>query len=587
MSPTCCSGRCRRIVSGGDGLAIAYLARPDLTEKTFVQVLINGRNERLYRTGDIVRHLSDGNLEFIGRRDRQVKIRGYRIELGEVEAKLLSTSEVEAALVMLREDEPGNKQLVAYLVQKSDNHDAVANIKRELDTQLPNYMVPNNFVVLDSFPLTPNGKVDKQALPAPDYQRTQKIVIAKDDLERKLVAIWEQVLNRQPIGVQDNFFNLGGHSLLAIKLFAEIEKQFERTLPLAALFQAGTIAELATFIRERRFEEHSCLIPMQTMGERPPLFFLPPAGGHMLVYERLANNLGPDQPMYGLEFQAPANDDAQSSSIQNTVSEFIRAMRQVQPNGPYYLIGLSFGGLLAWAVAEELQRRGESLATIILLDCAAPGTTKRLTGIPRFIAVASWVIYERVRHFWRIYRDGIKKRLLSKKCNLESRKPTSSSVQTKDQVQQHKLQQQAQDIVESLKSAHRGNWQKWLDYWGARLVTLTESKYLVKPIYGGQHYLDDIRDFLDDKTLEVLQTKYNLLKMYQPGPLSCPVLIFRATECIPSLKTSFTMGWESFVQQELKVIPISGSHHTIVTSPKLARLLAHHLDVIHQDQSIK
>ncbi|MEM1366468.1 MAG: amino acid adenylation domain-containing protein [Cyanobacteria bacterium P01_H01_bin.15] len=573
------------IYIGGTAIARGYHNLPEQTEAKFIDNPFGPG--RLYKTGDLGRYRTDGAIDYLGRSDRQVKIRGFRIELGEVEAQLNAMPEIKTAIAVVREDQTGDKRLIAYGIPKQRETIDIRMLKAYLSDKLPDYMIPVAIVCLDKFPVTPSGKIDRKALPTQEFQTDDIAVAPRDPLERQLVDIWQRILGLQSIGIQDDFFELGGHSLLAVKLFSEIEKTCNEKLPLATLFQARNIAELATYIRERRFEEHSCLIQMQTMGERPPLFFLPPAGGHMLVYERLANNLGPDQPMYGLEFQASANDDAQGSSIKNTVSEFIRAMRQVQPNGPYHLIGLSFGGLLAWAVAEELQRQGEPLATIILLDCAAPGTTKRLTGFPRFIAVASWVIYERVRHFWRICRDDVKKRLHSKKLNLESRKPTSSSVQTKDQVQQHKLQQQVQDIVESLKSAHGGNWQKWLDYWGARLVTLTESKYLVKPIYGGQHYLDDIRDFLDDRTLEVLQTKYNLLKRYQPGPLSCPVLVFRATERIPSLKTSFTMGWEPFVQKELKVIPIHGGHHTIVTSTKLATQLARYLDIIHQNQSSK
>ncbi|MEM1368005.1 MAG: amino acid adenylation domain-containing protein [Cyanobacteria bacterium P01_H01_bin.15] len=561
---------------GGDGLARGYLNRPELTAQSWLTSPFNP-TERLYRTGDIVRYLADGNLEFIGRRDRQVKIRGFRIELGEIEAQLNSIPGCEAAIAVVQENSLGNKRLIAYGIPSKETALDIAAVKEYLVSKLPDYMIPSAVVSLEAFPLTPSGKIDRKALPIPEFLPEERAVAPRDQLEEELVTIWQQVLGIESIGIRDDFFELGGHSLLAIKLFSEIEKKWHRALPLATLFQARTISELATVIRERQYQEHPCLIPIETQGSRPPLFFLPPAGGHMLVYERLARNLGKEQPMYGLEYQLPETGDPQNDSLQKTVAEFINAIRQVQPQGPYHLLGLSFGGLLAWAVAEELERQGETIGIVVLLDCAAPEATVRQTGLARFLSVSGWVIYERVRHLWRFSRDRFK-RMISREKSERQRPSISVERQTTTDVdKQRQLNRQVDDIVRSLKQVAQESWSKRLDYWGARLLTFTETFYYVKPVYGGQHYLDDIGDVLDKKTLEMLQVKFSLFKTFRPSPLRCPVLLFRAKERIPSLLTETMMGWDKFVWQDLKVITVSGGHHTIVTSPQLAHYLTQYL----------
>jgi amino acid adenylation domain-containing protein len=245
---------------GGRGVARGYVNRPALTAERFVPNPFRRRTAgRLYKTGDLVRYRADGTLEFLGRLDHQVKMRGFRIELGEIEAVLGQHPALQTAIVSTREDTPGDQRLVAYLVAHQQPLPAPDVLRRFVQTKLPDYMVPSLFVSLDTLPLTPNGKIDRRALPAPEQQRSateRAVQTSGDALEQLLTKVWEDVLDMRPIGPHDNFFALGGHSLLAVRLFAEIENVLGHELPLAMLFQAPTIEQLAGMLRET-----GCTVP--------------------------------------------------------------------------------------------------------------------------------------------------------------------------------------------------------------------------------------------------------------------------------------------------------------------------------------
>jgi acyl carrier protein len=231
---------------GGDGLAREYLKHPKLTAEKFVpHPFSNEPGARLYRTGDLVRYLSDGNIDFLGRMDQQVKIRGFRIELGEIEAVLNEHTAVRESVVLVRDDVPGEKRLVAYVV--ADSGAIVNELRSWLRERLPEYFVPTFFIVLDKLPLTANGKVDRRALPAPDQSELlkEKLVAPRTPEEEKIAAIWSDVLDIKPIGIQTNFFDLGGHSLLATRVVTRISEAFGIRLPLRALFDSPTIAGVA------------------------------------------------------------------------------------------------------------------------------------------------------------------------------------------------------------------------------------------------------------------------------------------------------------------------------------------------------
>jgi hypothetical protein len=233
---------------GGDGLSRGYLNQPELTNEKFVPDNFSLKpNARLYRTGDRVRYLADGNVEFLSRVDDQIKLRGFRIELGEIETQLNAHASVETARVIIREDTPGDKKLVAYVVPEHDSID-VASLRAHVQTSLPNYMVPQAVVELPAIPLTPNGKLDRKALPAPDSSATasEEYIKPETHIEIALAQIWRQLLNVERVGRHDDFFALGGHSLLTIRLVTELSEASGQQLSIADVFEQPTIAELAT-----------------------------------------------------------------------------------------------------------------------------------------------------------------------------------------------------------------------------------------------------------------------------------------------------------------------------------------------------
>jgi len=245
---------------GGAGLARGYLNRPELTAERFIPNPFSREpGARLYRTGDLARYLADGNIEYLGRLDHQVKIRGYRIELGEIEAVLVTHPQVREAVVVAREDEPGDRRLVAYVVVEEEQSPGVSELRHHLKAKLPEYMVPAVFMMLDQMPLSPNGKVDRRALPAPDQARPDlaaSYVAPRTATEEVMEAIWAEVLGLEPVGINDNFFELGGHSLLATQVMSRVRTAFEMEVPLRVLFEDQTVAALAARIEAVRQTEH-------------------------------------------------------------------------------------------------------------------------------------------------------------------------------------------------------------------------------------------------------------------------------------------------------------------------------------------
>src|SRR5438093_381914 len=287
---------------GGVGLARGYLNRPELTQERFVPHPFSAEvGTRLYKTGDLARHLANGDLEYLGRGDYQVKIRGHRIELGEVEAVVSQHPAVRETVVVAREDSPGDKRLVAYVVPRPDQTPQTGELRSYLKQKMPEYMVPTGFVMLEALPLTPNGKVDRRRLPAPDRSRPEHesgYVAPRNKVELRLVEVWQEALDIKPISVTDNFFDLGGHSLLAVRLFIQIEKSFGRSLPLATIFKAPTVEQLAAMICAGPVSAASgCLVVLQGEGTKPPLFCVSGIRGHVFRVRHLVRYLANDQPL--------------------------------------------------------------------------------------------------------------------------------------------------------------------------------------------------------------------------------------------------------------------------------------------------
>jgi amino acid adenylation domain-containing protein len=367
---------------GGHGVARGYLDRADLTAGQFIpDPFATEEGQRLYRTGDAARRLEHGLVEYIGRLDFQLKVRGFRIEAGEIETALSGHPAVSESVVTVHETAPGDKRLVAHLVCNHDGQPEPGELRAFLKERVPEYMIPSHFVIMERLPRTPNGKLDRRALPAPIGQQAElesTRVAPRTLLEHQLVKIWETVFNREQIGVTDNFFDLGGHSLLAVRVVAQIHKQFGQRLPLASLLEMGTIEQLAAMLHQQINDPGSPLVAIQPAGARPPLFCPHPIGGQVMVYHRLSVALGKDQPLYGLRAPEFVHTGSEYLSIEQMAARYLDAIRQHQPRGPYYLCGYSFGGYLAFEMASQLSAQGERVGALILIDTPSPALYQRL-----------------------------------------------------------------------------------------------------------------------------------------------------------------------------------------------------------------
>ncbi|MES1241756.1 MAG: amino acid adenylation domain-containing protein [Acidobacteriota bacterium] len=517
----------------GLGLARGYLGRPALTAERFVPDPFGGPGERLYRTGDQARRLPDGELDFLGRVDGQVKIRGLRIEVGEVEAALLSHPAVAECAVVVRQDARGERRLAAWVVARGEEiSDLPSGLRDHLRPRLPDYMVPSAFAFLDALPISPTGKVDRKALESrePDEPGdTESRIDPRDLLEHELARIWADVLELPRVGVRDNFFDLGGHSLLAVRLMARVRQRFDRDLPLTALFQDGTVEQMAALLRgDASAEPASCLVPIQPEGDAAPFYCVHPAGGDVLAYAALARHLGPGQPFYGLQARGLAADLEPLDSLQAMAAAYVEEIRRVQPRGPYRLGGWSLGGVVAFEMARQLQDQGEEVDLLALLD-----STPRLSGDGSEDAGGGTVddagllldIAAYVANLWR--RD----------------------------VRLSREDLQGLDPEEQL---------------GRTLEALRAADFL--PPGSG---LDQLR-----RALAVYRASTRAARSYQPRPCTGGAVLFRAAESAAG-DPSDDLGWGRLLSGPLEVETVPGHHLNLLAEPNvqiLAERLRHCLN---------
>jgi amino acid adenylation domain-containing protein len=394
---------------GGAGVARGYLNRPELNKERFLADPFSGQpGARLYKTGDVARYRNDGILEYLGRIDNQVKVRGYRIELGEIESTIASDPRVKSCAVLVREDEPGNKQLVGYVVPQEGRSPTAEDLRQFVKQKLPEYMAPAHFVFLDSLPLTHNGKVDRKALPAPSYgdvSTSREYVAPSTDAEKAIAEIWASLLKVERIGVHDDFFDLGGHSLMAMRAISQVGEKFDVNLPLAVLLEAPTIAQLARKLRPEESapaspsaaapiaapstqtaHSWSSLVPIRSSGSKKPLFLVHGAEGNILLYREVTQHLGPDQPVYGLQSQGLSGDGRFLTTVEEMAAHYVKEIMEAQPHGPYFLGGYCLGGTVAYEMAHQLRARGEKVEVVIMLDTcnwasASPAKVSRLEPV--------------------------------------------------------------------------------------------------------------------------------------------------------------------------------------------------------------
>jgi aspartate racemase len=497
---------------GGSMLARGYHRRADLTATRFIPNPFSDEpNERVYQTGDLVRYLEDGNLEFLGRIDDQVKIRGFRIELGEVETALCKHDSVQEAIVLARPiASSSDNKLVAYVTRRGERPEP-AELRSFLKSRLPEYMVPHSFVVLDAWPLMPNGKVDRRALPEPTEDRCEQNLRGPESpLELQLQVLFERVLKSGPIGVDASFFELGGDSLQALELLVEIEKATGKQLPLGTLYQSSTVVALAREIQTRDADAPwSSLVPLQTSGRRPPFFLLHTTPGDILGYGNLVYRLPADQPCYGFQSLGLKEASLSHTSVEQMVDYYIQLLRQFQPHGPYYLGGWCYGGIVAVEMARRLQQQGEKIALLALLETVA---------MP-----AKW-----------------------------------------NNLRYH---------LHRLRCFARMSPERWLTYFRAKARYTRESRIANKMRFRQAEASSDgeIRDPRLLKLEHVYNTNLTALHDYRTKPFNGRVTLFNAQERDSALIPDPQYGWVGLARH-IEVYEVPGNHDTMLTEPNVSAL---------------
>lgn len=405
------------ICIGGDGVALGYLNRKELTDEKFTSHFDNKTNGKLYKTGDLGKILSNGEVVCLGRIDQQIKIRGHRIELGEIETIIAQQNGIKQAVVKAQEITAGDKRLVAYITvnegdtsinyetlnnfelslnAKSVAKEIIANWKENLKELLPAYMVPDYFIALDSFPLTPNAKIDRKILPSLKLTNITPCYNMVDlSANEKMIAdIWSAVLGVQNLQATDDFFELGGHSLLAIKVMVEIEKRTGKRLPLSVLFENSTVSGLASHLHHKDNSDHwKSLIPIKTNGTHPPLYIVHGQGMNIIGFRTLAPELDDEQSIYGLQAKGLNPDDEPLDDIEMIAAEYIKEMLQSNPHGPYALMGYSSGGLIALEMSIQLKILNKEVSFLGLLDTYSDANdVKNLFAEKNYIGVLDLMI---------------------------------------------------------------------------------------------------------------------------------------------------------------------------------------------------
>ncbi|WP_375514724.1 amino acid adenylation domain-containing protein [uncultured Nostoc sp.] len=517
---------------GGVAVGRGYLNRPELTPEKFISnPFCNSKGAegqgkttlspvtKLYKTGDLARYLRDGNIEYLKRLDHQVKIRGFRIELGEIEAILSQYSTVHQTVVIVREDLPGDKRLVAYLVLNQEEAPTINELRRLLKQQLPEYMVPNAFVILDTLPLTPNGKVDRRALPAPDKSSfdDKSFVPPRTQSEKQLAQIWSEILNVQPVGIKDNFFEMGGHSLMAVRLMVKIGQEFGKTLPIATLFQFPTIEDLANHLgTDKDTPSPSILVPVQPKGNKTPLFCVHPIGGDILCYADLAARLGDTQPFWALRSLGIEGECEPLTQIEDMAATYIRALQIIQPQGPYQLAGWSMGGAIAFEMAVQLLASGQKISLLALIDSYAPiPQFKNSQEMEQAMLLVDWV------------------------KNLSgSNLAVSVSVEKLCLIEP---QEQLNYVLEQAKKDEL-------------LPTEMEQKRA-------------------SLLFQVFKANYLSLHSYIPQPYPGQITLFCASETPKQENQDPTQGWGEFAKGSIDMHNIASNHFSIIRTQMLAELI--------------
>ncbi len=531
-----------QLYTGGAGLSRGYLNRADLNQERFVQ---NPFGEgRLYATGDIVRHLADGRIEYLGRNDFQVKVRGFRIELGEIETLLSEHPGVRNCVVTVHTDETAGKRLVAYIVRTEGRETEIPELIDYIRSRLPDYMVPSAFTFLEALPLSANGKVDRVKLPAPAFDTVvDGKTLPRNEMERHLAQVWERVLRVTDIGVNDDFFDLGGHSLLAVRLLGEIRDVFGQELPLSSMINAPTVAAQAQALYLGvGGSDNNCVVKIQPKGEKAPVFCVCSLGGTVLNQRPLAMALGENQPFYGLQAINLDTKLGRPAEIEDYAKAYIDAMLEVQPEGPYIIGGHSFGGVVSYEIAQQLQAAGKEVTLLFILDSTLPNLGKKrmfdrfasifafLRGLP---FVPGTIVQQALRDPGQLRRE-VRQKLRFVQRKLFRRRARGANV----------THPAAAPGPAGARAGQAG---------------------------GGRLRAADIVEMSNwpENNRRIAERHYRAVLNYQPKRYPGPITLFRSRFQSPFLGRGFRMGWEKVTDRKVTVRTVPGGHLSILVPPNV------------------
>lgn len=516
------------ICIGGTGVAVGYLNRPELTAERFVKDKYSKiEGAKMYRTGDLGKIAENGEIICLGRKDHQVKIRGHRIELGEIESAIAKQKEVKQSVVAAWENTPSDKRLVAYVILSNGLANNEGDIPQEvinkwrnnLIDKLPGYMVPDDFIAMKSFPLTPNAKIDRKALPKPQHKKAADVAIAerKPTKNEEIVAeIWSNVLGIQNLNLSDDFFESGGHSLLAVKVMVEIEKKTGERLPLATLFNNSTIEKLALQLAADKKNEWDTIVPIKTGGTKPPLYLVHGSGLNLLMFKPASLHFSNDQPLYGIQAIGIAKKVDVPDSLEEIAAYHIKELLMVNPEGPYNLAGYSYGGFIAFEIARQLIAMGKKVGLLGMIDTNASALLQPKGNAARLVKKVTRQFYKVpffVNSFIKYPKESLQYQQLVFKRKFANLKPAETNIKVD-------------------------------------AYTLYEQK---------------IRD------------KYNYLtNNYHLQPLDVAITLFRVEKRLYFLDDQKYLGWDKIARKGVKIYTTPGDHKTFLEPPndeKFARVI--------------
>lgn len=526
-------GEIGEILIGGAGVSWGYLNREELTAEKFIDNPFSDiPADKIYRTGDLGKYKPDGDIVYLGRIDHQVKVRGYRIELGEIEFNLGKQPDIKDAVVVAREDTPGMPRLVAYLTLPTGQTGVpestqITNWEQALLAVLPEYMVPDDWVLLDAIPSTPNGKIDRKALPKPDYSHITRVgeyVAPRTDNEKMVARIWEEMMGLEKISILDNFFQLGGRSLVAVKIMAKIEQETGKRLPLATLFEYSTVEQLAARLDiDPESISWKSLVPIKPQGNKMPLYIVHGAGLNVLLFNALAMNMDDEQPVYGLQARGLNGIDEPLDVMEEIAANYIEEIVAHDPVGPYAIAGYSLGGMIAYEMAKQMLAAGKDVKLLAMFDTYADQTTKFDSPLKKVLKSA-WLLTKQIAYTPVLFIEDPKRTI------------------------EYKSREIGRKISKVFKS--------------------------VFPDQNKKTVFSDYNDEIDERSGRA-QRNYLLT------PVNIAVELFRAKKKTFYMEDTEYLGWRPYALKGVHVHEIPGEHNTIFAPPndkQFAKVLQECLD---------